>query len=533
MKGVFDTLLIPQASTHRLEHGLIWLCVALAGIGTLSLVWRKRSAALFLLCPLAVAVGLAADAFDTLSRFQGSPAEACTAPAADFSAAATESLLITGVSIADAAANATSGPRDVLITGGTIVEVAEAGTIVSNRAATVLLAEGMFAMPGLIDVHAHIGDGGLGDQSQQDREGALAQFVRYGVTTIFAPGGGGGNDDQLAQWKERCQAGELLCPGVYGSGALITAPGSHPIGSIWNLPDDVDPTIVYQRGAVAVAEDEPVGPLLDRKLALGVDAIKIIIEDGIGPRYPMPRLSNAKIAELVEASHQRGLKVFAHVSMPEHVADGVAGGIDGVMHSAEEAIPDAILAEMARREVFYVATLALCDRFFDLAHGRFEQETYATAGVSKRALASLEGFRGTPFETPEQARPVEAAVRDNLRRAAAAGVPLALGTDVNNPHVFPGYSVHEELALMVEAGLTPAQALAAATTGGAAFLDKTSSLGRIAPGYEADLIILHRNPLDDVLNTRTLESVIHNGRVVDDVVSTSRHHDRKDREGSP
>ena len=430
------------------------------------------------------------------------------------------SLLITGVRIVDPAVDKTSAPQDVLVADGTILEVAAAGTIARDRVGTVLPADGMFAMPGLIDVHAHVGDGGLGEQSERDREGALAQFVRYGVTTIFVPGGGGGNDDQLVRWKERCRAGELLCPDLYGSGALITAPGSHPIRTIWNMPGDVDPAAVYARGAVAVAEDDVVGPLLDRKLASGADAVKIIIEDWAGE---VPRLSDAKIAELALGSHQRGLSVFAHVSLLSHLEAAVAGGVDGVMHSVEEPTPDALLAEMARRGTFYVATLALYDGFFDLAYGRYEQEPYAHAGVSQRALASLEGFRDAPFETPEQARPVEAAVRDNLRRAVAAGVALALGTDVNNPQVFPGYSAHEELALMVEAGLTPQQALEAATLGGASFVGKESRLGKIAPGYEADLLILAENPLEDVLNTRTLFAVVSDGRVVEDVVSTNTH----------
>ncbi|MEM7351163.1 MAG: amidohydrolase family protein [Acidobacteriota bacterium] len=428
------------------------------------------------------------------------------------------SLLLSGVAVIDPARNAVSAPRDILISGSVIVEIADAGTIARERAGTIFPAAGLFAMPGLIDVHAHLGDGGLGEQSEQDREGALAQFLRYGVTTIFVPGGGGGNDDQLARWKERCRKGELSCPGLYGSGALITAPGSHPIATIWNLPDDVDSAVVYQRGAVTVADHERVEPLLDRKRALGADAIKIIIEDWGGE---VPRLSDGKIAEFVRASHQRDLKVLAHVSLPEHVAAGVAAGVDGIMHSAEASIPDAILAEMARRRTFYVATLALYDGFFDLSHGRYEQEPYARAGVAERALTSLEGFRDSPFETPEQAQAVEAAVRDNLRRAAATGVPLALGTDVNNPQVFPGYAAHEELALMVEAGLTPQQALAAATLGGASFLGKASTLGRVAPGYEADLLILSANPLQDVLATRTLVAVVHDGRVVEDVVSST------------
>ncbi len=429
-----------------------------------------------------------------------------------------DSLLIAGVSIVEPHRDAVSAPRDILIAAGRIVEVADAGAIPQVRAARLLPAAGLFALPGLIDVHAHIGDGGIGSQSEIDRERALDQFVRYGVTTIFVPGGGGGNDDDLARWRERCDAGELRCPALFGSGALITAPGSHPIGTIWNLPIDADPAVVYERGAVAVREDEPVGPLLGRKHDQGLDAIKIIIEDFDGT---VPRLSKAKILEIVRGSHDRGMRVFAHVSSPSHIEDAVAARIDGVMHSVEAPVSSETFGEMALNRIFYVSTLSLYQGFFDRASGRLDPEPFAIAGVSERARLSLEDFRATPFETPEQVRLVQDAIRDNLRRAAGFGVPLALGTDVNNPSVFPGYSAHREMALMVEAGLTPSQVLAAATTGGASFLEMDSTLGRIEPGYEADLLILERNPLDSVQNTRTLRVVIHGGRVVEDVVSVA------------
>ncbi len=443
----------------------------------------------------------------------------------DITATATEGdLLITGVSIIDPEANRASPPRDILINQGLIVEVAEAGEISADRASIVLSAGGMFALAGLIDVHAHLGDGGLGVLTAEDRRGALSQFIRYGVTTVFVPGGGGGNDHQLTRWKERCDAREFLCPGLYGSGALITAPGSHPIGTIWDLPEDVDPAVVYERGAVALAEDEPAGPLLDRKLAMGVDAIKIVVEDGPGPWFPKPRLSTAKIAELVQAGHDRGLRTFAHVSMRSHVENAVAAGVDGVMHSAEDPIPDSVLADMASQGIFYIATLALYDGFYNHDLGQFEQEAFALAGVSRRALASLqdEEWRSRPGDPPELLESQKESLYDNLRRARKAGVPLALGSDVNNPMVFPGYSAHQELALMVEAGLTPAQALQAATLGGASFLEKETGLGRIAPGHEADLLILRENPLENILNTRTLYAVVDDGRVVDDVVSDTR-----------
>lgn len=434
---------------------------------------------------------------------------------------AVDSILITDATIVLPVENRVTEPRDILVSEGKIVEVAAAGSILPSLAASVIDAEGLYALAGLIDVHAHIGDGGRGAQSEVDRQGALGQFIRYGVTTIFAPGGGGGNDHQLASWKDRCAAGEFPCPGLYGSGALITAPGSHPIGTIWGFDDEADPARVYERGGVALAEDAPVGPLLDRKMAMGVDGIKIIVEDGIGPRYPMPRLSKAKIASIVDEAHSRGLQVFAHVSQPQHIADAVEGGVDGVMHSSERPIPDVVLDKMARQEIFYVATLSLYDGFIDHAFGLFEQEPFALAGVSPRALASLEdeAWRNSPHDTQEEALAFERALEDNIRRVAEAGVPLALGTDTNNATVFPGYSAHEELALMVKAGLSPARALAAATAGGAAFLQKEKTLGRIATGYEADILLLAGNPLEDILLTRALHTVLDDGRLVAGVVS--------------
>lgn len=434
-----------------------------------------------------------------------------------------DSLLITDVRIVRTDTGSLTAPRDIWIVDGTIQDLAAPGHFDPGDAATVIPGRGLIAMAGLIDVHAHIGDGGIGRQTDADREGALAQWIRYGVTTIFVPGGGGGNDDQLATWKRRCGSGELRCPRLYGSGALLTAAGSHPIGTIWDMPDDVDPAVVYRRGAEIVSDDEPVDTLLDRKVARGVDALKIVIEDGPGPWYPKPRLSNTVIRELTTAGHARGLKIFAHVSRAGHVEDGVAAGIDGVMHSSEDALPDDLLHTMAEDQVFYVATLALYDGFFDQALGQFEQEAFALAGISQRALASLEDedFRAEAADPPETVAELKEIIDGNLQRAAVAGVPLALGTDTNNPWVFPGYAVHEELALMVEAGLTPAQALDAATRGGAAFLGQAESLGQLAPGFEADLVLLRANPLDDIVHTRTLQQVIVNGKLSSDVVGNA------------
>lgn len=433
------------------------------------------------------------------------------------------SLLVVGVSIVDPEAESVSLPQDILVVEGRIAEIAKSGSIDPKRADETRQANGFFAIAGFIDVHAHVGDGGIAKHQLEDREAALTQFVRYGVTTIFVPGGGGGNDDDLKGWKKRQASGDLMAPGIYGSGALITAPGSHPIGTIWELGMDADPETLYRKGAIALAEDQPVGAVLDAKVAKGVDAIKIVIEDGPGPWYPKPRLSNTKVSELVHGAHDRGLRVFAHISTAAHVRDAVAAGVDGIMHSADDSIADEVLVQMARHNIFYVSTLSLFDGFFKQALGDFEPEPYALAGVSQKAIKSLESeaWRSQAVDPPDWVEPTKQAVADNLLRAERHGVPLALGSDVNNPTVYPGYSAHEELELMVECGLQPATALIAATTGAASFLNQSSSLGRIAPGFEADFVILERNPLENILNTRTIQFVVTDGVVVDDVVSIS------------
>lgn len=166
-------------------------------------------------------------------------------------------------------------------------------------------------------------------------------------------------------------------------------------------------------------------------------------------------------------------------------------------------------------------TFSLYDGILTWARKQRESDPYALAGVEPSAIESLTAppFLASAAEDEAGALEYLRHASDNLRRAAAAGVPIALGTDVNNPFVFPGYSAHEELALMVRAGLTPAQALRAGTAGGAAFLRASDRIGAIAQGFEADLVLLSRNPLERIENSRSVAAVIADGRVIAQVVT--------------
>ncbi len=430
-------------------------------------------------------------------------------------------LLITGGRIVDLETGLIGNRQDVLIRSGRVHVLADPGVLIPSSGTQVRDASDLYLLPGLIDVHAHIGDGGLADNNDDERQQALYQFARYGVTSIFVPGGGGGNDEQLGAWKRRCSQAPHVCPHIFGSGNIITAYGSHPITTIWGLPADTDPGVIHTRGATALRESDAVEPIIERKIKSGIDAIKIVVEDGPGPFAPKPRLTAQQIKQICVAAHEHGLRVFAHVSLAAHVDDVVDAGCDGIMHAPDDLLSDRTLRKMADQQTFYVATLSLFDALIDQEENRRVQEPYATAGVSAAALASLDNdayWSVTP-ESPELIEEWKVALSRNLLKAIELGIPIALGTDTNNPQIFPGYAVHEELVLMTESGLTELQALKAATITAATFLGKSDSIGKIQVGYQSDIVALRQNPIHEIENSRTIEFVLVGGKFVDDVVS--------------
>jgi imidazolonepropionase-like amidohydrolase len=430
-------------------------------------------------------------------------------------------LVITSVSIVDAVRGTTSAPQDVVIEEGRIVTIAPTGTVSASMSATRVDATGHFAIPGLIDVHAHVGEGGIGPQDDTTRARALRQFLRYGVTTIFVPGATGAGDAAFPELRQRCRSRAIDCPALYGSGSLLNAPGSHPVSTIFRMPVDVAPEVLEARGVTVLQPGRNIDALVAAKATAGVDAIKIIVEDGPAPWYPKPRLSDEQIARVIAAAHARSLPVFAHVSTSRLTRVVVEAGIDGIMHAPVDALPDEVIKRLAERHTWYVSTFSLYEGILTWARKQRESDPYALAGVEPSAIESLTAPAFLASAAEDEAGALEYLRRgsENLRRAAAAGVPLALGTDVNNPFVFPGYSAHEELALMVRAGLTPAQALRAATAGGAAFLRASDRIGAIAQGLDADLVLLSRNPLDRIENSRSIVAVIADGRAIGQVVT--------------
>ncbi|MEM7678840.1 MAG: CIA30 family protein, partial [Myxococcota bacterium] len=241
------------------------------------------------------------------------------------------------------------------------------------------------------------------------------------------------------------------------------------------------------------------------RIAEGSDYIKLVYEaEGTDPGHPS--VDRDTMRAVVRAAHARGKRAYAHAMAQRSVRDVVDAGIDGLVHVfIDEVVADDLLAAMRKRGVAVVSTLAVVAA----STGR-RVEVNATPTLTEAQQASL-----------TQKWPGRIAPKETLSRAlqttgklAAAGIPIIAGSDAPNPGTAPGVTLHAELVLLVEAGLSPAAALASATSVPAAHFG-LDDRGRIAPGRRADLVWVDGDPTRDITVTQRIRRVWKNGAPVD------------------
>jgi imidazolonepropionase-like amidohydrolase/Tol biopolymer transport system component len=379
------------------------------------------------------------------------------------------SLLIHGGRVIDGRGGQASEPRDLLIENGRIARVAPVNTI-SAPGIRRIDASGAYVVPGFIDLHAHIWD-----------DLSLLAWLHNGVTTVR---------DIASQ-------------------QLRTADTRNTIDA--GLRDG--PRIVYG-GAMFHRGDAGFSTLGDQMVSdSGAIARAVSIQAGMGAGLVKERGFDrwGSSVRLVREAHRYGLTVTGHC---EHVLPVVAAGVDGVEHVLDcfrdRYTLRADYAELARAAgLFVVPTAALR---YSMARGADDPTLASSVDVAPFLLPAYRTLYAAD-SAARLARPGHMAVVNRLaasvRRYHAAGVLLATGTDSPFP-----LGVQHEMELLVQSGLTPSEALVAAT-GGAARVLSVPDIGTIAEGQWADLVLLDANPLDDIRNTRRIREVIQRGRIVD------------------
>ncbi len=420
---------------------------------------------------------------------------------------------------------------DVRFARGTITDVRPTGAPSPSDA--VVEGAGRTLLPGLIDLHVHLSLGATPPWFLvlPSPEHAAQSMVYGGVTTVLDMAG----DPKVMNALDADIArGRWLGPRIVFAGAGLSVPGAYPL----DLTRDVYGELAYAsvNGKAFIAAET-----LDELLA-GVDAnadagatfVKLFvatIPPGLDP--PTPRLPEAWVKAAVDHAHARGLRVAAHIDTAEDALICARSGVDLLAHGVEtSAVSDADLALLVASGIQFEPTLVNWNRFDELLSASFTPTQAERATQPKRALDSFSAdqlqahaalLEGSSFRSWSDALTAHKADRvANTKAMFDAGVPLRVGSDSGGSiGTFPG-ALHEELRLLVEAGVPTLAVLEAATKGNATFLDPDARYGQVAPGYEADLLLVDGDPTVDIGRTEDIVQVYVRGQPVRPLVSSGR-----------
>jgi imidazolonepropionase-like amidohydrolase len=382
----------------------------------------------------------------------------------------------------------------------------------STGASLTIDASGKTVLPGLIDMHAHLLSGGF-DTLTQDIDSfdfatekrALSQMLYWGVTTIYNP------VQPLAtvrQLRAFVKDNRLNTPRIFVSGPGFTSPGGWA-GSL--LP------IARVEPQDAADAEREVNRLADES----VDILKIYYDTQCCAFVsPLPKLAFPIMERIVATAHRRGLKVMVHAYDNDNHKEAIRAGADIMAHSAVTAPVDREYIDLAKdNRTLYLATLSVYNDAFDEESLRaFIAQDFVQRSVARPTLDSLgeDGPFGSFLKSVKQdyLKNQLPTIKDNLVRVFESGIQVGVGPDTGVMGAFPGISVHREMELMVQAGVPASAVLKAASSTTAGYLG-LDGLGTVEEGNTADLVIVNGNPLDDIRNTRNIEMVIKEGRVVD------------------
>lgn len=337
--------------------------------------------------------------------------------------------------------------------------------------------EGGYATPGLFDMHVHLGGIPMAEgysipamilEYGQQYRSTRKKFLKYGITTVTSLGD---MHPQGVNVRDAIASGTLAGPRLRIAGPTLTAPGGHPVSTIYKGRQRL-----IESAARQLAEPDSARREVNRLVDEGVDLVKVIYT--AGRNDTLPRMKYPVLEAIVDQAHQRNRKVVVHVDTRTDMADAIRAGADGLEHIALDLGEDAdsLLREMAEQGMVQAPTLAVMDSFFT------EQR----------------------MDT----------VMNQFSRWLEHDIPIALGTDAGN--IPAGESVYQEMRLYVEAGMSPYEALQTATVNSAHHAGLSGELGTLESGKVADIVVFRRHPLERLRELSSPAMVFREGNLMFD-----------------
>lgn len=397
---------------------------------------------------------------------------------------------------------------DILVNNGKIAKI---GKNLTDKASATVDLKGKTIMPALIAAHIHLGllKGTKNAAENYTEENILSQLKKYqdyGVLNVLAMG----SDRPLIfenGFRDRSSAGELDGARMYSAGYGFGVKNGAP-------PYEVGMDKVYRP-----TSPDQVPAEMDSLVKVHPTVVKLWVDDFNG-KYPK-KMDPAIYKKIIEESHKRNLRVAAHVYYLADLKLLVKDGVDIIGHSIRDnIIDDATLNEMKAKGVTYIPTLSLDEFAYIYAkkpewiNNEFFKKSLEPGVYDKiTSQAYQDELKNSPlFETNIKA--FQTSLK-NVKRVYDAGIPVAFGTDSGAMFLrAQGFSEHLELQLLVEAGLTPNQAITIATKNAAKAIGIDKDFGTLEVGKTADFLILDANPLNNIKNTEKINAVYKAGKLV-------------------
>src|ERR687894_34162 len=398
----------------------------------------------------------------------------------------TGAVILEGATLIDGTGALPKPNTTIVIDGNRIVFVsnntADSFDLNFSTANSVNLT-GKYIIPGLFDMHAHVGNVLKDSYNQNESEYMLRMLLTNGITTIRNPGG---PTEQSVALRENASEGKITGPQIFTAGQLL------------NTPQIPVPFVEKQ-----VQTEQDVRQEVRNQVATGVDYVKLYV--GLTPEL---------IKAAINEAHSNGIKVIGHLYMTSWT-DAADLGIDALTHGVP--VSPFLLSEANQQKLLEAGDHPfnhfLWLDLVDLTGPEINQMIKALISNNIPVDPTLGIYEAIIKEDPLN-QYLWSKVLQLTKMLYDNGVTILSGSDIPNFELVPGASLHHELELLVEAGIPPLEVIKIATRNGAHALGIEEDVGTIVPGKQADMMILSDNPMDDISNTMKIEAVINNGHFI-------------------
>ena len=419
-------------------------------------------------------------------------------------------LVISNVNLIDGTGEPLQAGVSIGIIGGKIAAI---DTALPSNEKNRIDGSGKFLIPGLFDCHVHTGN----------FERDFPRFIHYGVTSIFITGGSLCTNEFYAAMRKQGNQDSIPAPIVFHTSQHFSMEGRHPSKTYSNNNWRDGASIFYLKDTLQIQR------LVQEACKYPIVGIKLTIEDGPAPPF-VERIPQSFINQTVKEASKYGMEVFAHISDNIELEMAINGGVQNLVHftgvniDPMDSIQMKLLQKFIKINPSWVTTLMIDKSFLYPIHVEWFDSPYmlnaykeskyeinpGSIEQAKRYIRILMDEYGLSNNSLESF--IIPQVED-IRFLDEMGFNMVLGTDTGNDFNFPGYSLHEEMQLLNLGGMKPLNIIKMGSLNAAKMMNAQDSLGSIEVGKIANMVLLDKNPLEEISNSLSINSVIKRGLI--------------------